>query len=109
MGRIFIDWVWDLIHFFSSRVHDGFGHSPGYRTCPAKPTVIEKKLLVLKAVQDCATITQTCRKHRIGEPTFYRWREKYAGMEKCDLARIRELGGENAHLRFVVADNASSL
>jgi putative transposase len=76
---------------------------------PRKTYSEEKILLVLKEVQDGATITQTCRKHGIGEPTFYRWREKYAGMEKSDLARIRELEVENARLRRVVADNALSL
>jgi hypothetical protein len=37
---------------------------------PRKTYSEEKILLALKEVQDGATITQTCREHGIGEPTF---------------------------------------
>ena len=69
----------------------------------------EQILIILKQVADGATITETCRKHGISEPTFYRWREKYGGLEKSDLTRLRELEVENARLRRALADTALSL
>ena len=76
------------------------------RKCPHSD---EQTLIILKQVADGATITETCRKHGISEPTFYRWREKYGGLEKSDLTRLRELEVENARLRRALADTALSL
>ena len=71
----------------------------------ARKTYPEEKILsVLKEVADGATIGATCRKHGIAEPTFYRWREKYQGMEKSDLTRLRALEVENARLKRLLAD-----
>lgn len=76
---------------------------------PRKSYSEEKILTVLREVQEGATITETCRKHGVTEPTFYRWREKYGAMDKGDLNRLRELELENSRLRRVVADNALAL
>lgn len=71
----------------------------------ARKTYTEEKILsVLKEAADGATIGATCRKHGISEPTFYRWREKYQGLEKSDLARLRALEDENARLKRMLAD-----
>lgn len=82
--------------------------SPGTHM-PRKNYSDEKILCILKEVEDGATITETCRKHGVAETTFYRWREKFAGMEKSDLSRMRELEAENARLRRIVADSALAL
>lgn len=38
--------------------------------------------------------------------TFYIWRRKYSGLQTDDLRRMRELEGENASLKGIVADQA---
>ena len=64
----------------------------------------EKILLVLGEVDGGATITETCRKHGISEPTFHRWRAEYAGLDKASLARRRDMEVENARLKKLLAD-----
>jgi hypothetical protein len=36
--------------------------------------------------------------------TFYRWREKYAGMEAGEAKRLRELEDQNARLKKLLAE-----
>jgi putative transposase len=44
------------------------------------------------------------RKHGISEQTFYRWKQKYGGMEVSDARRLKELEQENARLKRLVAE-----
>ena len=46
----------------------------------------------------------TARRHGITETTLYRWRAKYGGMQTRDVRRLRQLEGENARLKKLVAD-----
>jgi putative transposase len=50
------------------------------------------------------SIGEVCREHGITEPTFYRWRKKYGGMEIAEARRLRELEKENGRLKRIVAD-----
>ena len=38
------------------------------------------------------------------EQTFYRWRNKYSGMEVSEVKRLRELEKENSELKKIVAE-----
>jgi len=40
----------------------------------------------------------------ITETTFYRWRQKYGGLEVNEAKRLRELEQENGRLKRMVAD-----
>lgn len=51
------------------------------------------------------TITAICRAHSISENTFYKWRQKYGGMEVADARRLRELERENARLKRLLAES----
>ena len=50
------------------------------------------------------TIGAVCRAHSISENTFYKWRQKYGGMEVADARRLRELEKENARLKRLLAE-----
>lgn len=50
------------------------------------------------------TIAAVCREHAIAENTFYKWRQKYAGMEVAEARRLRELEKENARLKRLLAE-----
>ena len=50
------------------------------------------------------TIAAVCRAHGISENTFYKWRQKFGGMEVSEAKRLRELEKENARLKRLLAD-----
>jgi len=66
----------------------------------------EQILRFLKEVEGGKAIAEVCREHGVSEPTLYRWRSKYGGLEESELRRLRELEAENRRLRSVVADQA---
>ena len=47
-----------------------------------------------------------CRKLGISEKTYYRWREHHGADKSDDARRVRELEGEIARLKRLVADLA---
>jgi len=49
-------------------------------------------------------IRELCRRHNVTEQTFFRWRNKYGGMEVSDARRLKALEGENAKLKRLVAE-----
>ena len=49
-------------------------------------------------------IREVCRRHNVTEQTFFRWRNKYGGMEVSDARRLKTLEGENAKLERLVAE-----
>lgn len=50
------------------------------------------------------TISAVCRAHSISENTFYKWRQKYGGIEVPEARRLRELEKENARLKRLLAE-----
>lgn len=50
------------------------------------------------------TVPELCRKHNVGQSTYYKWKAKYGGMEQSDLKRMKELEEENAKLKKMFAD-----
>jgi putative transposase len=49
-------------------------------------------------------IKKLCRKGGFSDATFYKWRAKYGGMDVPDAKRLRELEGENAKLKKLLAE-----
>jgi putative transposase len=49
-------------------------------------------------------VRELCRQYGIAEQTFYRWRQKYGGLEVAEAARLRQLERENARLKKLVAE-----
>ena len=50
------------------------------------------------------SIKALCKKHNITEQTFFRWRNKYGGMDVPDARRLKDLEAENARLKRMVAE-----
>jgi len=63
---------------------------------------------IIKILRQAATGEQTiaavCREHAVAENTFYKWRQKYGGMEVSEARRLRELEKENARLKRLLAE-----
>ena len=49
-------------------------------------------------------VAELCRKEGFSQPTFYKWRAKFGGMEASDARRLRELEAENAKLKHLLAE-----
>ncbi|WP_100090250.1 transposase [Snodgrassella alvi] len=49
-------------------------------------------------------VKELCRKYGIGNSTFYKWRQKYGGMETSDIKRLKELEAENRKLKQMFAE-----
>ncbi len=45
-----------------------------------------------------------CRKYGINSSTFYKWREKYSGMDVSMLTKVKELEAQNSRLKRMYAD-----
>ena len=45
-----------------------------------------------------------CRELGISTAAFYKWRQRYGGMELSELKRVKELEAENARLKQMYAE-----
>lgn len=71
------------------------------------PEQIVKKLRETEAMRDRGmTVAEVARELQINEQANHRWRKKYGGMEKAEIARLKELEKENSLLEKLVADLA---
>lgn len=64
---------------------------------------------ILREVDAGGKIAEVCRRHRITETTFHRWRRKYGGLHVGDARRLKALEDENRRLKRLVADQALNL
>ena len=58
----------------------------------------------LKQADAGMPITELCRKGGFSDATFYKWRAKFGGMDVSDAKRLKELEGENAKLKKLLAE-----
>ena len=60
-------------------------------------------ITLLKEQEADIAVSDICRKHGIGQSTFYKWRSKYGGMAASDARRLKELETENRRLKQMYA------
>ena len=51
-----------------------------------------------------AGLDEVCRHLQIAESTWHRWLAQYGGMKASDAKRLKELEGENARLKKLLAE-----
>ena len=66
----------------------------------------EQIIRILKQAESGLKVADLCRQHGITDVTFYKWRNKYGGLEVSDARRLRLLEEENNRLKRLVADQA---
>lgn len=76
------------------------------KTSKFNPTQIAGILKEFESGKDVESIT---RDHGISRATFYKWRQRYGGMEASELKRVKQLEEENAKLKRMYADLAIEL
>lgn len=63
---------------------------------------------IIKLLREAETkaipIRDLCKKHNIAEQTFFRWRNRFGGMDVPDARRLKELEGENSRLKRLDAE-----
>mgnify|MGYP000977293240 CR=1 FL=1 len=64
---------------------------------------------ILKEFEQGKSVEEIQRDHGVSKATFYKWRQRYAGMEASELKRIKELEEENARLKRMYANLAMEL
>jgi len=68
---------------------------------------------ILKAVEAGRSVRDVCREHEVSDvcreneiaaTTYYKWKQKYGGMQASDIRRLRELEEENRQLKKMYAE-----
>lgn len=54
---------------------------------------------ILKEFDLGKSVEEISRDHCVSRATFYKWRQRYGGMEASELKRVKELEEENAKLK----------
>lgn len=66
----------------------------------------QKIVAILKEALETENAAEVCRKYGVSQPTFFRWKQKYSGMEVSEVTKMKELITENAKLHKLVSRQA---
>ena len=58
----------------------------------------------LKQADAGMSVKELCRSGDFSQPTFYKWRSRFGGMEPSDAAKLREPEAENNKLKKLLAE-----
>ncbi len=64
----------------------------------------EQVIGILKTAEAAGNVRLVCPEHNITEQTFYRWRNKYGGLDVSEAGKLKELERENSELKRMVAE-----
>lgn len=64
----------------------------------------EQIIGILKEYEAGARVPNLTRQHGVSEQSNYRWKGKYGGMDMSEAKRLKELEGENAKLKRLLAN-----
>lgn len=64
---------------------------------------------ILKEYEQGKSVEEITREHGVSRASFYKWRQRYGGMDALELKRLKELEEENRKLKMMYADIALDL
>jgi putative transposase len=64
---------------------------------------------ILKEYEQGKSVEEITREHGVSRASFYKWRQRYGGMDASELKRLKELEEENRKLKMMYADIALDL
>jgi len=69
----------------------------------------EQTARILKEFDQGKTVEQITREYGVSRAAFYKWRQRYGGLEATELKRLKELEEENTKLKRMYANLALDL
>ena len=69
----------------------------------AEQVVLKLRQIEVQTAQG-KSLALACKEAEISEQSYYRWRKEYGGLQIDQARRMKDLEGENARLRRLVAD-----
>ena len=64
----------------------------------------EQIAMALRQGEAGTPVEEICRKMRVSEGTYFRWKKMYGGLGVPELRELRQLRDENRKLKGIVAD-----
>lgn len=64
----------------------------------------EQIIGILKEHEAGVPVSDLCRKHGVSDPSIYKWKARFGGMDVSEAKRLRALEDENAKLKRMLAD-----
>mgnify|MGYP006373875123 FL=1 len=64
---------------------------------------------ILQEFENGKNVEEITREYGISRAAFYKWRQRYGGMDAKELKRVRELEEENSKLKRMYANLALEL
>ena len=69
----------------------------------------EQISIILRAYDNGMDVKSITREYGVSQSAFYKWRERYQGMDSRSLKRLKELEQENQKLKHMYAELALDL
>lgn len=66
--------------------------------------VVRKLAQADRMLAEGKDVADVCRELQVSERTYYRWRNQFGGLKAEDAKRLKDLEGENATLKRLLAD-----
>lgn len=64
----------------------------------------EEQMVSLLREADRTSVAQVAKAKGISEQTLYNWRQRFGGMDKDEVRRLKQLEQENARLKKLLAE-----
>ena len=71
---------------------------------PRKRFTNEQIAFALRQSESGISVEEICRKMGVSEPTFYRWKKQFTGLEIDPIRQLKQLQDENGRLKKLVAE-----
>ncbi len=68
------------------------------------PFTEQQIVFALRQAASGTPVAEKCRKMNVSEPTYFRWKKQFAGMDISEVRHLKQMEDENRRLRRLAAD-----
>jgi transposase-like protein len=69
----------------------------------------EEQMVKILREADEAPVAEVAKKHGVSDVTIYAWRKRFGKLEAVDVKRLRQIEGENAKLKKLLAERDTEI